>query len=104
MSEEWKEVAGVDEFAEADRKMVDLGGDKQVGIFKYEGEFYAVSAWCSHQKATIMSGDLDDGAVMCPLHGAMFDLKTGEALSLPATRPIATYKLKVEDGKILIKE
>lgn len=103
MSENWKNVAGVEEFENTDRKMVDLGGNLQIGIFKFDGEFWAVSAWCSHQKATLMTGDLDDGCIMCPLHGAKFDLQTGEAMSLPATRPIPAYDLKVEEGRIWVK-
>ena len=100
---EWQEVATLEEFADTDRKLVDLGGLTQVGIFKEGEEFFAVSAWCSHQRMSIMNGPVDDGEIMCPLHGARFCLKTGENMSLPAVKPIASYPLRIDDGKILIK-
>lgn len=103
MGKSWHEVATVAEFESTDRKLVDLGGSTQIGIFKHNGGFVAISAWCSHQKASIMTGDVDDGEIMCPLHGARFKLNTGEALSLPATQPIPTYKLKIDGTKILVK-
>lgn len=101
---EWIEIANVEEFKDTDRKLVDLGGQYQVGLFKVEGEFYAVSAWCSHQKATIIHGDVEDCEIECPLHGARFDLRTGRQMCLPAVRPIASYKIKVDGNKILMKK
>lgn len=100
---EWIEVATLEEFKHTDRKLVDLGGSYQIGLFKLPDGFYAVSAWCSHQKATIIHGDIEDHAIECPLHSARFDLRTGQHLCLPAVRPIASYQVKVEDGKVLLK-
>ena len=98
----WVEVAKVAEFENADRKLVELDGPLQIGLFKLEDGFHAVSAWCSHQRATIMAGEVDDGAIECPLHGARFDLRTGKHLCLPAVRPIAHYEVKVEGDAILL--
>jgi 3-phenylpropionate/trans-cinnamate dioxygenase ferredoxin subunit len=101
--ENWVEVAALDDFKDVDRKLVDLGGDKQIGLFKLPDGFFAVSAWCSHQKSSIVHGDLYDHEIECPLHGARFDLRTGTQLSLPAVRPIARYDVKVEGNKVLLK-
>ena len=98
----WKEAADISEFAASDRKLVDFGGTLQIGLYKVNGEYLATNAWCSHQRAIIVHGDIVDGAIECPLHAARFDLKTGKNLCLPAVRPIARYDVKVENGKILI--
>lgn len=99
---DWKEAADVSEFAHADRKLVDFGGTLQIGLYKIGEEFLAANAWCSHQRAIIVHGEIADGAIECPLHGARFDLRTGRNLCLPAVRPIASYPVKVENGKIFI--
>ena len=83
---EWREAASLSDFKETDRKKVDFGEDKQVGIFKVDDEFHAVSIWCSHQKMSMMSGDVIDGQLMCPLHGALFCLKTGKFFDLEFKR------------------
>lgn len=49
-------------------------------------------------------GEVYDCKVECPLHGAEFDLKTGEALTLPATKPVATYTTEVNENSVLVKE
>jgi len=101
---EWIEIADVEEFKHTDRKLVDLGGAHQIGLFKLPDGFYAVSAWCSHQKATIIHGDIEDYEIECPLHGARFDLRNGRQMCLPAVRPIASYEVKVENNKVLLKK
>jgi len=100
----WIEVAAVEEFKHTDRKLVDLGGQHQIGLFKLSDGFYAVSAWCSHQKATIIHGDIEGYEIECPLHAARFDLRNGQHKCLPAVRPIKSYETKVEGGKILLKK
>ncbi len=97
---EWKTVASVSEFAAADRKLVDLGDGRLVGVFKVGEEYFAVDAWCSHQRASLMHGDLDGYEIICPVHGARFDIRTGRHLSLPAVRPIRRYNVRVRDRNI----
>ncbi len=99
----WHEVATEAEFAQTDRKLVDLGGSLQIGLFKLADGYQAISAWCSHQKATMFNGEVTGHELECPLHGARFCLKTGRNLSLPAVRPVPHYEVKVEDGRIFLK-
>ena len=54
----WKEAADISEFASTDRKLVDFGGTLQIGLYKIGEEFLATSAWCSHQRAIIVHGDI----------------------------------------------
>ncbi len=99
----WVEAAALEEFEGTDRKLVDLGGDKQIGLFKLDDGFYALGAWCSHQKESLVHGEIADHEIMCPAHGARFDLRSGRHLSMPAVRPVPGYSVKVEDGKVWIK-
>ncbi len=100
---EWREAVSEAEFADQDRKMVDFGGEKQVALFKVEDRYHAISVWCSHQKTSMLHGELNGHELMCPLHGARFDVRSGKNLSLPAVRPVPTYPVKVEDGTIYIQ-
>ena len=100
---EWVEVAAVSEFDQKDRKIVELSPERQVGVFKIDGEYFAIDAWCSHEKASLLVGDVEDHQVMCALHGARFDLRTGKNLSLPAVRPVTSYPVKVDGGKVLVQ-
>ncbi len=78
-------------------------GDKQIALFNYEGEYYALDDMCSHAEASLSEGDVYDCKVECPLHGAEFDLKTGDAVTLPATKPVTKYKVNVEDDYIFLE-
>ena len=102
-SKEWKEAAETSEFERVDRKLVDFGGLQQIGLFKVDGDYFAISAYCTHQQVPMVHGYLDGHELMCPLHGARYDIRSGEALALPAMGPIRTFNVKVEDRKILIE-
>lgn len=73
-----------------------------IAVFNIADEFYAIDDTCSHAEASLSEGSIDGYKVACPRHGACFDVRTGQALSLPAFAPVATYQVKVEDGDVLI--
>ncbi|HPG00121.1 MAG TPA: non-heme iron oxygenase ferredoxin subunit [Kiritimatiellia bacterium] len=100
---EWIEATDVSFFDGADRKLIQLGGGKVIAVFKVSGDFFAVDGWCSHDKALLTDGDLEGHEIMCPLHGARFDVRTGQHLSLPAVRPVSRYEVKVDQGKVWVK-
>ncbi|GEM_PF-117981 len=100
----WIEAATLEEFTSTDRKYCELSEDIQAALFRHDdGNFYAVEVWCSHQKVSLMNGDLDEYELMCPLHGACFDIRDGKHQSLPAVKPIASYPVKQEDQKLWIE-
>ncbi len=99
---DWVEAADVSEFAGVDRKTVRAGG-RLVGLFKVGTEFFAIGAECTHEKTSLVTGEVSGGEVTCPLHGARFDLRTGRNLSLPAVRPVPRYDVKVEGSKVFIR-
>jgi len=99
----WQKLASVSEFADNDRKFCDVDDDIQLGLFKVDEAYYAVDIWCSHQRVSMITGYVDGCELTCPLHGASFDLKSGDALTLPAVQGIKTYKVKIEGEDILVK-
>jgi 3-phenylpropionate/trans-cinnamate dioxygenase ferredoxin subunit len=78
---------------------------RRVMIANVQGEYFAIGDTCSHAEASLSEGYLhvDDCTVECPLHGAVFDLKSGEALEAPAEDPVPAYRLTVEAGDIHIE-
>jgi nitrite reductase/ring-hydroxylating ferredoxin subunit len=77
--------------------------DGRVAVFNVGGELYGLEDRCSHQQAWLSDGYVEDCAVECPLHAAMFDLRTGQPSGLPATRPVRTYRAFVEDGAVKVE-
>ena len=83
--------------------LIDLDG-VPVAVFNCDGTFLAIADTCSHEEASLSEGELlSECIVECPLHGAQFDLRTGAAQCLPATRPVATYDVAIEDGVVKVR-
>lgn len=79
--------------------------DPPVALFRAGGQFYATADSCTHEEWSLgEEGELDGFEVTCSLHLARFDVRTGRALCLPATRALATYRVIVEDGDVYIAE
>jgi 3-phenylpropionate/trans-cinnamate dioxygenase ferredoxin subunit len=75
-----------------------------VCVYNLKGELYAIEDRCSHDDGPLCEGDWDpeEGVVVCPRHGASFDLRTGDALTLPAFEPVATFPVRVEGGNVVV--
>jgi len=74
-----------------------------VAVFNVEGRLFAIGDTCSHEEASLSEGEVIDIEVECPRHGAMFDLATGVPQTLPATRPVPVYEVKVEGDSIWLR-
>ncbi|MDP3984844.1 MAG: non-heme iron oxygenase ferredoxin subunit [Acidimicrobiia bacterium] len=81
---------------------VDLG-DHRVAVFLVDGEVFAVGDRCTHAEASLAEGEVYDHDVECPRHGSTFDLRNGQPHSLPATKPVPTYKVTVEGGTVYLE-
>jgi len=79
-------------------------GDVSVGVYNCDGELLAIEDRCSHDDGPLCLGAWNpaNGTVVCPRHGASFEIKTGKALSLPAYLPVKTFPVRVEDGIVKI--
>jgi 3-phenylpropionate/trans-cinnamate dioxygenase ferredoxin subunit len=78
--------------------------DQAIAIAKSkDGNVYALDDKCSHGEISLSEGFVDTDTIECWAHGAKFSLATGEALTLPAFEPVATYEVFVEDGIIYLE-
>ena len=97
-------VAPLDEFGPGSSKIVTLGWTS-IGVYNCGGKLLAIEDRCSHDDGPLCEGDWDpeERVVTCPRHGSNFDLRTGEALSLPAYVPVETFPVRVDDGIVKVK-
>lgn len=96
-------VAALEEIPDGGMKQVVVRGEP-VGLYRVGEDVYAIHDICTHEEAYLTEGDFDpdDLEVECPLHGSHFNVASGEVRILPATRPVTTYKVKVEGGNVLV--
>ncbi|AHK18522.1 non-heme iron oxygenase ferredoxin subunit [Yersinia similis] len=76
---------------------------KAIGIYLIEGEYHAMEDICPHAYALLSQGFIEDGKVECPLHEAVFDIRTGQCLRGPGGRDIHKYPVRAIDNQIQIK-
>lgn len=103
MNGEWVTIATTDQIPPGHAARVDVGG-RPVAIFNVGGHFHAVDDTCTHAEASLSEGELDVErcAVECPLHGAVFDLASGEPLTLPAVEAVQVHAVSVEGGVLRV--
>ncbi len=75
---------------------------RAIALYNLDGVFYATDEICTHAYASLAEGFVDGETIECPLHGAQFSIKTGEALSPPASEPLATYAVRVDGGELRV--
>ena len=73
-----------------------------VSVFVVAGEFFCIDDTCTHAQISLADGFIEGRTVECWAHGARFDLATGQALTLPADRPLTTRRIEVHDGMIYV--
>lgn len=102
--ERWTTAGRIGDLAEGDAMVLRSAGCPVRALFLAEGDYYAIDDVCSHGKSSLSEGFVEGTSVECVLHGALFDLPTGKALTMPATVPMATYPVRVSDGEILVRD
>lgn len=76
--------------------------ERPVALCNADGELHAFEDICTHQYAHLSEGKFGGQQITCPLHGAKFDVKSGEAKSLPAVKPVPKHEVKVDDGEVYV--
>ena len=99
----WQKAASLDDLRNRDVIAVDVAGTP-VALFRLGDEIRATSGSCTHEFASLADGfvEAEDGSVECPLHQALFDIRTGRALCAPATADLKVYPVKIDGPDILI--
>lgn len=75
-------------------------GNHAILVIKLGEKIYAIGDICSHDDGPLDNGLIEDHCIVCPRHGAEFDIRNGKALTMPAVRDIPTYPVRVK-GNIL---
>lgn len=78
--------------------------EETIIVFNVDGEFYAIADLCTHDGGPLDDGELIGCEIECPRHGALFDIRTGDATRLPAVAPIPTYQTKVDGDDLYLED
>lgn len=98
---EFVPIGSPDQLPNGERLFVEID-DLEIVVFNIGGQIYAIADVCSHDEGPLGDGDLEGLEVVCPRHGARFDVRTGKVTSLPAAIDIPAYPVRVVDGQIEI--
>jgi 3-phenylpropionate/trans-cinnamate dioxygenase ferredoxin subunit len=79
-------------------------GDRRLALVRLGDDVYCIGDVCTHQDISLSEGDINasDKTLECWKHGSEFSLESGEALTLPATRAVPTYEVRVDDGDVVV--
>ena len=96
-------ICDLTDLEEAVPRCIEVEG-KKLAVVLLNEKIYALDDTCSHEDVSLSEGevDIDECALECWKHGSLFSLKTGEALSLPATKSIKTYEVHIIDNDVVL--
>src|SRR4051794_5599173 len=97
-------VAEASDVPDPGKLLVEIG-ERLVVLIHAAGHWYALDDVCTHDGGPLSDGPLDpeQGTIACPRHGAKFDVKTGAALTMPATKATKAHEVKVVGEQILVR-
>jgi MocE subfamily Rieske [2Fe-2S] domain protein len=95
-------VANVDDIPSGEALQVEADG-QVCALVRVDGEVYCVADICTHEHAHLSEGFVEGYEIECPLHGSIFDVRTGDVKSLPATEDLKTYPVKIENGEVQVE-
>lgn len=91
----------IDELQPGERTFFEAG-DRSIVVFRVGNEFYAIEDECTHDHGPLGDGEVIGYEVVCPRHGARFDIRNGKATRLPAVEPTGWYSLRIHEGMVEI--
>lgn len=95
-------VASINDLPDPGRQLVEID-DRLVVLFRVGNDVFALDDVCTHDGGPLGEGLLEGYAVACPRHGAKFDIRTGQALTMPATRPTGSHEVKLVGQDIFVR-
>ena len=102
MSENWTKVAQVSDVPEDETLLVNLGPEP-ICLYNIGGKIFATHDTCTHGQASLADGFIEGEEIECPLHQGRFNIATGKAVAVPCTEDIRSYKVRIENGAVLLK-
>ncbi|MBI1389235.1 MAG: Rieske 2Fe-2S domain-containing protein [bacterium] len=98
----WIKALDVTDLSGGEGKCVEANG-KDFAVFALDNEYFAFEDFCPHSGAPLSEGCIEDGEVVCPWHGARFQVQSGDVTQGPAREGIKRLNTKVEDGALFIE-
>jgi len=95
------EIAPVSELPNGERLFVEVEG-RSIVIFNIAGQLFAIGDICSHDDGPLGDGDLEGYNIVCPRHGAEFDVRTGKVMQMPAVVDIPAYPVQARSESIFL--
>jgi len=95
-------VVRVADVPDPGRTLVEVD-DRLVLLIHAGGQFYALDDVCTHDGGPLGEGTLEGHTIACPRHGARFDIRTGKALTMPATQPTIVHDVRVQSGQVYVR-
>jgi 3-phenylpropionate/trans-cinnamate dioxygenase ferredoxin subunit len=98
----WTSVAAGADLPDGEMLEADNRGEPVV-VARSGGQLFAFEGWCSHEECPLVEGRLTGHELECYCHGAVFNIRTGEALVGPAVASLETYRVREQDGEIQVE-
>jgi 3-phenylpropionate/trans-cinnamate dioxygenase ferredoxin subunit len=97
-------VAKTSDISDPGKLLVEVE-DRLVVLIHAAGHYYALDDVCTHDGGPLSEGPVDPQAktIACPRHGAKFDIRTGAAVTMPATKPTTAHEVKIEGEQIFVR-
>ena len=95
-------VATIEEIPAGRCKGVEVDG-LPIAVINVGGTYYATDDTCTHRGALLSEGDVEGKEIICPLHGAVFDVINGEVVEPPASDPLTCYPVRVSGNEIFVQ-
>jgi nitrite reductase/ring-hydroxylating ferredoxin subunit len=103
MGEDLIRLCSMDEVEEGTGLRVPIPGREDLAVFKVEDRYFVTDDLCTHSTASLSEDGYIEGFVLeCTWHQGKFDLRTGEVLAAPCTRPLRTYTPVIKEGTIYV--
>ncbi len=99
---EFVKAAKTTEIEPGQARLVDVKG-KAIALFNVAGQFFAIDNTCTHRGGSLAEGKISGHEVTCPLHGARFNVRTGEVVSPPAQKQVGRYGVRVSGMDVEIE-
>ncbi|HKE36969.1 MAG TPA: non-heme iron oxygenase ferredoxin subunit [Candidatus Baltobacteraceae bacterium] len=97
-----RKVAKTGDVAPGSTRRVEADGVELL-LCNVDGKLYAIEDVCTHDGGPLDQGTLEGETVVCPRHGATFDVRTGDALTLPAVLPLMTFPISIEGDDVYVE-
>jgi 3-phenylpropionate/trans-cinnamate dioxygenase ferredoxin component len=98
----WVDVGSADSVSESASLATEVDGIALL-VVRCGSDLYAIEDRCTHDGEPLEGAEVESCQIVCPRHGAHFCVRTGEALTPPAYEPLRTYRVRVENGRILVE-